>query len=156
MNTQPLSKPIESFTKNNFDKDEWNSIISIISNLNDTDTNQTMVALQKVLQLVQELNTCTSFKNYFGDASISQYFFAIFFPGFVNRILNTDRVGNLRILQLSNACLEQIALLWSKAIYEDHAELNNMAATLFKVDQPYFNSNNKEDILPSVIVKIDL
>lgn len=152
MNFQALNTSTEPFTITNFDIDGWNSILSRTSNLNDTDTHKTLSDLQKVLHLIQELNTASRYQDYFKDATIQDYFCKKFIPKFTNAVLQTERVDSFPILHLSNACLEQIAIFWSKTIYGDHAKLNEMAAALFKVDQPYFKSNDKEDILPSVIV----
>jgi len=152
MNTSNMNYRIGPFTKETFSLPKWKQHTEKIYKLDSTNEEETIPDCQEILQLLLELNQCPDYNEYFGDASIKNYFFREFFINNAKYFIATKTFVNPEILELSNAILQQIVLFWIRAMHEDHPKLTETAKIIFDVDRAYYKINNQEEIVSGIIV----
>ena len=152
MNSPPQEHTIGPFTKEKFSLPKWKHVTDKIYQLNTTNEEETIPDCQEILQLLYEVNSAPNLDEYFGEPYIKKYFLNEFFLNNAKYLIATKTFNNPLILDLSNSCLQQIAMLWLKAIPEDNSKLTETAKLVFDLERSYYKVNNQEEATPALVV----
>ncbi len=149
--TQPTS--IGPFTKENFLQERWKRNKEKIYLLNATNEEETLPEVEYYLAFLHELNASPDYNQYFGETSIKNYFLEELMPVNAKNLIGSKFFNNPRLLEVSNACLQQMTYFWVKTLHEDYPKLAEMAKVTLDPTRTYYKFNNQENTSASVIVR---
>ena len=153
-NNPSQNTAIGPFTKESFNQAKWKHNRERIYLLNSTNEEETIPEVQFYLQFLHELNACDDYNQYFGETSIKNYFFDDLLPSNAKNLIGCKFFNNAQLLELSNACFEQMIIFWLKALPEDHPKLAEMAKVILDPTRTYYKFNNQENVSTSVVVSL--
>lgn len=143
---------IGPFKSENFEQGKWKHIRDKIFQLNNTNEEETIGDCRELLQLLNEMNHAPNLDQYFGETTIKNYFLNDYLLTNAKNLICTKTFINNELLEISNAILEQMVLLWAKYLEDDNGRLAELPKLILDSTRNYFKLNNQEDTPHNVIV----
>ena len=125
--------------------ERWKTIKDKIYRIDSKSEEETTPDLKATLKLLQDLKAAKSIDEFFIDAPRKNFFLNDCFFQIAKHLINSKTFTRTEVLDLSNAILEELVLLFYRLIPEDHVKLADTFRLIMDPQRTYFKVNNQDD-----------
>jgi hypothetical protein len=135
----------QNYSPEDLSIDRWKAIKDKIYRIDARTEEETTPDLKATLKLLQDLKNAQSIDEFFLDPARKNFFLNDCFFSIAKHLINSKTFTRSEVLELSNAILEELVMLFLRLIPEDHIKLADTFRLIMDPQRTYFKVNNQDE-----------